>query len=192
MPQRNALSVGFSVHVGHAGEVHGWFARREATIAHEALPADDCGVRDGDRWLAMVERKSIEDFIGSLSNDCLAFQLGALAELPLAALVVQGRYPKLLEAPRVKPDESASDPSFHVAPSMRTKYNASVHAPTRSLEELRAMVGALDPDCLAAESDVDRTLIAIALERSPLERVRFAQQMLETLLRFRRVQPTGL
>jgi hypothetical protein len=67
-----------------------------------------------------------------------------------------------------------------------------VNAPTRSLEELRAMVGALDPDCLAAEGDVDRTLIAIALERSPLERVRFAQQMLETLLRFRRVEPTGL
>lgn len=54
------------------------------------------------------------------------------------------------------------------------------------------MVGALDPDCLAAENDVDRTLIGIALERSPLERVRFAQQMLETLLRFRRVGPTGL
>ncbi|GEM_PF-3784798 len=54
------------------------------------------------------------------------------------------------------------------------------------------MVGALDPDCLAAENDVDRTLIEIALMRSPLERVRFAQQMLETLLRFRRVEPSGL
>jgi len=31
------------------------------------------------------------------------------------------------------------------------------------------MVGALDPDCLAAERDVDRTLIELALERSPLE-----------------------
>ena len=38
------------------------------------------------------------------------------------------------------------------------------------------MVGALDPDCLAAESDVDRTLIAIALERSP-SRGLFGQQM---------------
>lgn len=67
-----------------------------------------------------------------------------------------------------------------------------VRAPARSLEELRAMVGALDPDCLAAENDVDRTLIEIALMRSPLERVRFAQQMLETLLRFRRVESSGL
>ncbi|MDX2094208.1 MAG: hypothetical protein SFX73_40630 [Kofleriaceae bacterium] len=60
-------------------------------------------------------------------------------------------------------------------------------APT--MEELRAFVAALDPEILAAERDVDRSLIELALERSPLERVRFAQQMLETLLRFRRVEP---
>ncbi len=54
------------------------------------------------------------------------------------------------------------------------------------------MVGTLDPDLLAAERDVDRTLIEIALERSPIERVRFAQQMLETLMRFHRVEPSGL
>jgi hypothetical protein len=63
---------------------------------------------------------------------------------------------------------------------------------TLTLEELRAMVGALDPDVLAAEGDVDRTLIVLALERSPLERVRFAQQMLETLMSFKRVEPSGL
>ena len=54
------------------------------------------------------------------------------------------------------------------------------------------MVGALDPDVLAAERDVDRTLIVLALERSPLERVRFAQQMLETLMSFKRVEHSGL
>jgi len=54
------------------------------------------------------------------------------------------------------------------------------------------MVGALDPDVLAAEGDVDRTLIVLALERSPLERVRFAQQMLATLMSFKRVEPSGL
>jgi hypothetical protein len=61
-----------------------------------------------------------------------------------------------------------------------------------SLEELRAIVGALDPVLLAAEHDVDRALIEIALQRSPLERVRFAQQMLETLMRFQRVDSSGL
>jgi hypothetical protein len=54
------------------------------------------------------------------------------------------------------------------------------------------MVGALDPNVLAAEGDVDRTLITLSLERSPLERVRFAQQMLDTLMRFKRVEPSGL
>jgi hypothetical protein len=53
------------------------------------------------------------------------------------------------------------------------------------------MVGALDPEVLAAEADVDRTLIVLALERSPLERVLFAQQMLETLMSFKRVEPSG-
>ncbi len=53
-------------------------------------------------------------------------------------------------------------------------------------------MGALDPDVLAAEGDVDRTLITLSLERSPFERVRFAHQMLETLMSFKRVEPSGL
>jgi hypothetical protein len=55
-----------------------------------------------ERWLAVVERKSIEDLIGSLSNGTLAFQLAAMAELPLAAVVVEGRYPKLFNVERIK------------------------------------------------------------------------------------------
>jgi hypothetical protein len=55
------------------------------------------------------------------------------------------------------------------------------------------MVAEVDPELLAAERDVDRSLIGIALDRSPLERVRFAQQMLATLMRFRRVDdPAGI
>ncbi|MGE3764819.1 MAG: ERCC4 domain-containing protein [Kofleriaceae bacterium] len=102
VPQRRALSAGFTVHVDTREKYAFRFTGRDATIAHDALPAGDYGVRDGDRWLAVVERKSIEDFIGSLSNGSLVFQLGALAELPLAAVVVEGRYPKLFEVPRVK------------------------------------------------------------------------------------------
>ena len=56
-----------------------------------------------------------------------------------------------------------------------------------SLEELRALVAELDPTLVAAEHDVDRTLIELALARSPLERVEFAQQMLATLSGFHRV-----
>jgi hypothetical protein len=60
-----------------------------------------------------------------------------------------------------------------------------------SLAELRAMAADLDPDLVAAEADVDRTLIAIALARTPLERVEFAQQMLATLMGFSRVGAAG-
>ena len=74
----------------------------------------------------------------------------------------------------------------------RTRYAHCVWTRALTLEELRVMVGALDPDVLAAEGDVDRTLITLSLERSPLERVRFSQQMLETLMSFKRVEPSGL
>ena len=67
-------------------------------IEQGALVAGDYGVRDGERWLAVVERKRLEDLIGSLSNGTLTFQLAAMAELPLAAVVVEGRYPKLRRA----------------------------------------------------------------------------------------------
>lgn len=102
VPQRRALSAGFTIHVDTREKYAFRFAGRDANLVQEALPAGDYGVRDGDRWIAVVERKSIDDFIGSLSNGCLVFQLAALAELPLAAVVVEGRYPKLFDVPRVK------------------------------------------------------------------------------------------
>lgn len=71
-------------------------------LEQTAIGAGDYGVRDGERWLAVVERKSIEDLIGSLSTGTLAYQLAAMAELPLAAVVVEGRYPALFDVPRVK------------------------------------------------------------------------------------------
>jgi hypothetical protein len=60
------------------------------------------------------------------------------------------------------------------------------------LEALRALVGALDADALAAADQVDRSLIRIALDRRPLERVEFAQQMLMALTSFRHVGPSRL
>jgi hypothetical protein len=52
--------------------------------------------------------------------------------------------------------------------------------------ELLARIEALDPDILRAAEEVDRSLIAAALERSPLERVAFASQLIATLSGFRR------
>jgi hypothetical protein len=64
--------------------------------ARVALPAGDYAVRDGDTVLAAVERKSIENLSTSLSDGTLAFQIQRLAEMPKAAVVVEGRYPGLL------------------------------------------------------------------------------------------------
>jgi hypothetical protein len=102
VPHRRALTEGFTIHVDTREKYAFRFARREVAIEQGALVAGDYGVRDGERWLAVVERKSLEDLIGSLSNGTLAFQLAAMAELPLAAVVVEGRYPKLFDVPRVK------------------------------------------------------------------------------------------
>lgn len=102
VPQRRALAAGFTIHVDTREKYAFRFARREVVVEHTALAAGDYGVRDGDRWVAVVERKSLEDLIGSLATGTLAFQLAALAELPLAAVVVEGRYPRLFEVPRAK------------------------------------------------------------------------------------------
>lgn len=101
VPHRRALAAGFTIYVDTREKYAFRFARRDVAIVESAIEAGDYGVRDGE-WLAVVERKSIEDLIKCLSDGSLAFQLQAMAELPLAAVVVEGRYPKLFDVPRVK------------------------------------------------------------------------------------------
>jgi hypothetical protein len=50
---------------------------------------------------------------------------------------------------------------------------------------LEALIEALDPDVRAAIDDVDRTLIALALQQSPWDRLRSASRMAQTLTRLR-------
>ncbi|MHB8611465.1 MAG: ERCC4 domain-containing protein [Candidatus Dormibacteraceae bacterium] len=45
--------------------------------------------------VAAIERKTLENLATSLSDGSLAFQLQRLAELPRAAVVVEGDYPDL-------------------------------------------------------------------------------------------------
>jgi hypothetical protein len=73
------------------------FASLSVECHREALPAGDYGVRDaGGELLAAVERKTLDNLASSLSDGTLAFQMGRLAELPLAAVAVEGRYAALL------------------------------------------------------------------------------------------------
>ena len=46
--------------------------------------------------VATVERKTMDNLATSLSDGSLAFQMAGLAEVPLAAVAVEGRYSALL------------------------------------------------------------------------------------------------
>lgn len=77
------------------------FAGKETRTARMALPAGDYGVRVDGRLLASVERKTLENFVASLSDGTLAFQCQRLAEVPAAAVVVEGTYADLFRVPHV-------------------------------------------------------------------------------------------
>jgi hypothetical protein len=50
---------------------------------------------------------------------------------------------------------------------------------------IEALIEAVDPEVRAAIDDVDRTLIALALQQSPWDRLRSASRMAQTLSRIR-------
>ncbi len=78
-------------------EKYGWrFAARSLTVERRALPAGDYAALDGDRVVALVERKTLENLATSLSDGGLAFQMQRLAAQGApAAVVVEGDYPDL-------------------------------------------------------------------------------------------------
>lgn len=77
-------------------ERYGWkFAGREVTLERRALLAGDYGALVEETLVAVVERKTLENLVTSLSDGSLAFQLQRLAVLPRAAVVVEGDYPDL-------------------------------------------------------------------------------------------------
>jgi hypothetical protein len=53
--------------------------------------------------VASVERKSLSDFVSSVTDGRLRFALGELAALPRAAVVVEERYSQLFKVDRVRP-----------------------------------------------------------------------------------------
>jgi hypothetical protein len=79
------------------------FAGRPVVCERVALACGDYGVLRGERVVAAVERKTLEDFTGSLVGGSLNFQLAELAALPHAAVVVEERYSALLKVPHVEP-----------------------------------------------------------------------------------------
>jgi hypothetical protein len=79
------------------------FAGREVTTLRGALSAGDYAVGDLRRPIAVVERKTLENFVTCLSDGSLAFQMQRLSEMPLSAVVVEGRYSELFRLQHVDP-----------------------------------------------------------------------------------------
>jgi hypothetical protein len=74
------------------------FSKQQATTVRAALTAGDYAVRsEAGTPVAVVERKSLPDLAGALSNGTLVFELAKLTEMPRAAVVVEDRYGNLLK-----------------------------------------------------------------------------------------------
>jgi ERCC4 domain len=79
------------------------FAGRPVERERIALVVGDYAVRDGERLIAVVERKTPEDFTKSLVDGTLNYALAELATLPAAAVVVEERYSALVNHEHTQP-----------------------------------------------------------------------------------------
>lgn len=85
-------------------ERYAWkFEHQQATTTRQALRAGDYGVVSGERLIAAVERKSLQDLVGTLTSGKMRYLLADLAALPSAAVVVEDRYSSVFKLDRVRP-----------------------------------------------------------------------------------------
>jgi hypothetical protein len=79
------------------------FTDKQAKTERRKLAAGDYGVEYAGRLVAAVERKSLADLVASLTGGKLKYQLGDLAAVPRAAVVVEDRYSQVYKLDRVRP-----------------------------------------------------------------------------------------
>jgi hypothetical protein len=102
IPRRRALGGALTVAVDTRERYPFRFTTQGVETVRTALPAGDYAVRAEDGTpFAVVERKSLENLAATLSDGTLAFQMQRLSELPLAAVVVEGRYSALFKLEHV-------------------------------------------------------------------------------------------
>lgn len=77
------------------------FAGLPAEIERLALPAGDYGAVVDGRVVAAVERKVLDNFMSSLGDGTLAFQVQKLSEVTSGAVVVEGNYADLFRSEHV-------------------------------------------------------------------------------------------
>lgn len=64
-------------------------------------------------------------------------------------------------------------------------FSVAFDVPGERSAEIAALVAMLEPEVRDAIGDVDRTLIVLALQQSPWDRLRSASRMARTLVRIR-------
>ena len=102
IPRRRILTDAVTITVDTRERYPYRFAQQAAETVRATVPAGDYAVYASDgSVLAAVERKSLENFAATLSDGTLAFQMQRLAELPLAAVVVEARYSALFKLEHV-------------------------------------------------------------------------------------------
>jgi hypothetical protein len=79
------------------------FTEKQARTERRKLAAGDYGVEYAGRLVAVVERKSLADLVASLTGGKLKYQLGDLAAIPRAAVVIEDRYSQVYKLERVRP-----------------------------------------------------------------------------------------
>jgi hypothetical protein len=102
IPRRRVLTDPVTITVDTRERYPYRFAQQAAETVRATVPAGDYAVYASDgSVLATVERKSLDNLVATLSDGTLAFQLQRLAELPLAAIVVEARYSALYKLEHV-------------------------------------------------------------------------------------------
>jgi ERCC4 domain len=101
IPRARALQDSLGIAIDTRERYPYRFAGRGVVTERVALPAGDYAVLAEGDPIASVERKTVENLAASLSDGTLAFQMQRLAEIPAAALVVEGRYSGLFKLEHV-------------------------------------------------------------------------------------------
>jgi hypothetical protein len=104
LPTARAAGLAELEIVVDAHERYGYrFADQQVRTDRRALSAGDYAVEHAGRLVAAVERKSLDDLVSTLVSGKLKFQLGDLAALPRAAVVVEDRYSRVFKLTWVRP-----------------------------------------------------------------------------------------
>ena len=101
VPRRRPLAEPVTITVDTRERYPYRFAHQGAGTVRATVAAGDYAIHADGRLFAAVERKSLDNLASTLSDGTLAFQLQRLAELPLAAIVVEARYSALFKLEHV-------------------------------------------------------------------------------------------